>query len=74
MTMRAIEFKTKIKNDQIQIPAGVQLELSTNRNNDIRVIVLIDDIDKREDMVFDKTVKDHFLEGYAESDSLYDNY
>ena len=72
--MRAIEFKTKINNNQIQIPAGVQLELSTNMNKDIRVIVLIDDFDKHGDSVFQKAAKDQFLEGYAESDSIYDNY
>lgn len=72
--MRAIEFKTKINNRQIQMFAGVQLELETNKNKDIRVIVLIDDFDKHEDLVFQKAAKDEFLEGYAESDSIYDNY
>ena len=41
--MRALEFKTRIKNNQIQIPAGVQSELGTNKDKDIRVIVLMDE-------------------------------
>lgn len=72
--MRAIEFKTKIKNDQIQIPVGVQSEFRSNKDKDIRVIVLLDEIDRRDDLFFQDTATAKFLEGYAESDSIYDNY
>ena len=72
--MRAIEFKTKIKNDQIQIPVGVQSELRSNKDKDIRVIVLLDEIDRRDDLCFQDTATAKFFEGYAESDSIYDNY
>lgn len=40
--MKALEFKTKIKNNQIQIPLSFQSELKTNQDRDVRVIVLID--------------------------------
>ena len=72
--MRALEFKTRIKNNQIQIPVGVQSELRTNKDKDIRVIVLLDDSDNYDDFVFQKTSSAQFLKGYADSDSVYDNY
>jgi len=72
--MRALEFKTKIKNNQIQIPAGIQSELKTNKDKDIRVIVLIDDSDNYDELVFQEATSIQFLKGYADSDSIYDNY
>jgi DNA polymerase III psi subunit len=72
--MRALEFKSKIKNNQIQIPTGIQSELKTNIDKDIRVIVLIDDTDTDDDMIFQQSTKSQFLKGYSESDSIYDNY
>ena len=72
--MRALEFKSKIKNNQIQIPTGIQSELKTNKDKDIRVIVLIDDTDTDDDMIFQQSIKSQFLKGYSESDSIYDNY
>ena len=72
--MRALEFKTRIKNNQIQIPAGVQSELRTNNDKDIRVIVLLDDPDVYDDADFRETTSAQFLKGYADSDSVYDKY
>ena len=73
LTMRALEFKTRIKNNQIQIPAGVQSELKMILDKDIRVIVLLDDSDKYEDLAFQETTSAQFLKGYDDSDSIYDN-
>jgi hypothetical protein len=39
--MKALEFKSRIKNNQILIPVKVQSELKSNK--DIRVIVLFPD-------------------------------
>jgi hypothetical protein len=72
--MRALEFKSKIKNNQIQIPMGIQSELKTNKDKDIRVIVLIDDSDNYNEIVFQESTSAQFLKGYADSDSIYDNY
>jgi hypothetical protein len=72
--MRALEFKTRIRNNHIQIPAGVQSELRTNNDKDIRVIVLLDDPDNHDDFVFQETTSEQFLKGYADSDSVYDKY
>ncbi|HEX3007301.1 MAG TPA: hypothetical protein VHO90_06760, partial [Bacteroidales bacterium] len=70
----ALEFKTKIRNNQISIPARLQSELNTTQDTDVRVIVLLDDSDPYDDAAFQQTVQSQFLEGYADSDSIYDNY
>jgi hypothetical protein len=72
--MRAIEFKTKIKNNQIQIPSKVQSELKSDQDKDIRVIVLVDDSDVYDNLLFQESASSQFLKGYADSDSIYDNY
>lgn len=72
--MRALEFKSKIKNNQIQIPSGIQSELTANKDRDVRVIVLFDDSDVYDDYIFQKTTTEQFLKGYSDSDSIYDNY
>jgi hypothetical protein len=70
--MKALEFKSKIKNNQIHIPLRIQSELKTNQ--DIRVIVFIDDSEIYDNMIFQQSTKDQFLKGYADSDSIYDDY
>ena len=72
--MRALEFKSKIKNNQILIPAKIQSELITDDNKNVRVIVLVDDSDVYDDLIFQQTTQSQFLKGYADSDSIYDNY
>jgi len=72
--MRAIEFKSKIKNNQILIPAKIQSELNTRQDKNVRVIVLIDDSDTYDDLIFQQSTKTQFLKGYSDSDSIYDNY
>jgi len=70
--MKALEFKSRIKNNQILIPVRVQSELKTSK--DIRVIVLFDDSENSDDMFFQDAATNQFLQGYAESDAIYDNY
>ena len=70
--MKALEFKSKIKNNQILIPLKVQSELKTNK--DVRVIVLFDESDYPDDLIFQDATTNQFLQGYAESDAIYDNY
>jgi hypothetical protein len=72
--MKALEFRTKIKNNRIQIPLRIQSELKTNQEKDVRVIVLIDDSEKSDDLIIKQTAAAHFLRGYAKKDSIYDNY
>lgn len=70
--MRALEFKSKIKDNQILIPVRIQSEL--NSNQDVRVILLIGDSESDDDLVFEPSAQRQFLKGYADSDSIYDNY
>ncbi|MCK9208858.1 MAG: hypothetical protein M0P66_17240 [Salinivirgaceae bacterium] len=72
--MKALEFKSKIKNNQILIPAKIQSELKNKQNKDVRVIVLVDDSDIYDDLIFQQSTQSQFLKGYADSDSVYDNY
>jgi hypothetical protein len=72
--MRALEFKSKIKNNQILIPLKIQSELKSKQDRDVRVIVLLDDLEIYDDAVFQQTAQSQFLKGYADSDSVYDNY
>ncbi len=71
--MKALEFKSKIKNNKILIPVEIQSELKNN-DKDVRVIVLVDDSDIYDDLIFQQTAQSQFLKGYADSDSIYDNY
>ena len=70
--MRALEFNSKIKNNHIVIPISIQSELKNNMNKKIRVIVLIDDSEIYDDILFRKSATRQFLLGYADSDSIYD--
>ena len=71
--MRAIEFKSKIKNNQISIPIKHQSELKSKENKNVRVIVLIDDSEFADDFIFQQAAQSQFLKGYSDSDSVYDN-
>ena len=72
--MRALEFKTKIENNHILIPTRLQSELKPNNNKSIRVIIFVDDSDIYDNMTFKQSASAAFLKGYADSDSIYDNY
>lgn len=74
--MEALEFVTKIQDNQILVPERIRTELETSKNKSIRVIVLIEE-DTENDFRFDsdikQTLQNQFLKGYADSDSIYDN-
>ena len=72
--MRALEFKSKIKDNQILIPAKVRSKLRFKQDKNVRVIVLVDDSDVYDDLVFQHAAQSEFLKGYAETDSIYDTY
>ncbi len=72
--MRALEFKSKIKDNRILIPAGIQSELKTDQDKEVRVIVLIDDSELYDNLIFQQSTQSQFLKGYADSDSIYDSY
>lgn len=72
--MKAVEFETEVKNNQIQIPDQAQSELKYSQNKVVRVIVLIEESDDvYDDGAFRQVTKEQFLKGYAASDSVYDD-
>lgn len=72
--MRALEFNSRIRNNQIIIPVGIQSELKSIQDKDIRVVVLVDDSDIFDDIIFQQSTKNQFFKSYDDSDSIYDNY
>lgn len=69
--MEAIEFKSKIKDNQIIILEAIQLKLKQNEY--IRVILLIEDADDdQDDSEFQQITQKQFFKGYVSSDSIYD--
>jgi len=71
--MRALEFKSKIKDNQIPIPETIRSELYANPDKVVRVIVLFDDSERADDLIIRESTQKQFLQGYADSDSIYDN-
>ncbi len=71
--MKAIEFEAELINNTINIPEDFQLELSLSKDKHVRVIVLIDDIEKNGDIEFNKMLTNQFLKGYDETDAVYDD-
>jgi len=72
--MRALEFKSKIKNNQILIPTRIQSEFKTKHDKNVRVILLIEDSEINDSLFFQQMSQNQFLKGYSNSDSIYDNY
>ncbi len=70
--MRAVEFKTRLKNNTILIPENLQKEIKSSKTKDVRVIVLINEADSSEESDFKNMAKEQFLKGYDDSDSVYD--
>ena len=70
--MKAVEFKARMKNRMIEVPKNISAVLSEDM--ELRVIVLLEEIEKQEDNGFRQLSKDQFLVGYSDSDSIYDSY
>lgn len=72
--MLALEFRSKIKNNRIVIPARIQAKIKSEPDKDVRVIVFIEDPDEiSDDEEFRQAAVSDFLKGYSESDSIYDD-
>jgi hypothetical protein len=70
--MKAIEFKSKIRENKILIPRKMQSELFFERDKNVRVVVFLEDTEVYEERAYRQMVKSQFLKGYADSDSIYD--
>jgi len=71
--MKAVEFETELSDNTINIPENFWLELSLSKDKHVRVIVLVDDFEKNEEAEFKNMVRARFLNGYDDTDSVYDN-
>ena len=70
--MKAIEFKSKIRENRILIPRKIQPELITRHDRSVRVVVFVEDSDVYDEKAYRQMTKSQFLKGYADSDSIYD--
>jgi len=70
--MRAIEFKSKIRENKISLPRRLQSEMITGYNKTVRVVLFLEDTDVYDDNAFRQLTKSQFLKGYAKSDDIYD--
>jgi hypothetical protein len=70
--MKAVEFETEVINNTIEIPEKFQLELSLSKDKHVRVIVMVDEADKDEEVELKKMITNQFLKGYDDSDAIYD--
>lgn len=71
--MKALEFRSKIRNNRIIIPTGIRSKFKADPNKDVRVIVLIEDpTEDIDELNFKQASTSEFLKGYSESDSIYD--
>lgn len=66
--MKALEFKSVIKGNQILIPAILHSDLDLFEDKEVRVIVLLDDSDS----IFQQSAQSQFFSGYAATDAIYD--
>ena len=71
--MKAVEFITKLKNNTILIPENIREELKTSEEKSIKVIVLISEAYDQENTEYRNMVREQFLYGYDDTDSVYDN-
>jgi len=70
--MKAVEFKSKIRENKIFIPRKMQSELIVGRDKAVKVVVFVEDADVYDERVYRQMTKKQFLKGYADSDSIYD--
>jgi len=70
--MRALEFKSKIKDNRISIPRRLRHEFFAGSERPVRVVVYVEDSDVYDEKAFRKMTANQFLNGYAETDSVYD--
>jgi len=62
--MKAVEFKAKIKDNQIQIPESIQSKLNIIQDKEVKVILLLEDAELYDDLIFQQISQEKFLNGY----------
>lgn len=69
--MKAVEFKSKLKNRSIKVPDKLSSELSEKK--EVRVIVLYEEDQDQDENDFQNLAQEHFFASYSDSDSIYDD-
>ena len=63
--MITVEFKSKIKNNRIEIPDWIQSKIKLEPKKDVRVILFLEEADKpHEDDEFKQAAVSDFFKGY----------
>jgi hypothetical protein len=70
--MRAVEFKSKIRDNRILIPRKVRQELFAEQDRNVRIVVFVKDNDVYDEKAYRQMTKVQFLKGYTDTDSVYD--
>ena len=70
--MKAIEFKSKIRDNRILIPRKVRQELIAEQGRNLRILVFVKDSDVYDEKAYRQITKAQFLKGYSDSDAVYD--
>ena len=70
--MKAVEFKTRMKDKLIRVPENLKMVLPEDK--DVRVILLFEEKENKKENDYRNLVNEQFLAGYSDSDSVYDNY
>ena len=70
--MRAVTFETELINNTINIPKNFQEELALSKDKHVRVIVMINELEINEEMEIKNILNNQFLNGYDETDDIYD--
>ena len=70
--MRAIEFKSKIRENKILIPRNMQSEFIVGHGKTVRVVVFVEDTEVYDEKAYRQLTKSQFLKGYSDTDSIYD--
>ena len=72
ITYESIEFKSKIRDNQILIPRNVRQKLAVEQDKSVRIVVFLKDSDVYDEKAYRQMAKTQFLNGYADSDAIYD--
>ena len=70
--MRAIEFRSKIRENKISLPRRIQSEMFNRADKTVKVVIFWNDADVYDEKEFRQMTKSQFLKGYANSDAVYD--
>lgn len=70
--MKALEFSSKVINNQIQIPSSFEPDFNFIESKNIRVIVLTEEPLFDEDNSFMNIAQEQFFQGYSASAVSYD--